>query len=58
MTQVVTGAIVNAFPADALGRSPVEAYQAMFATLAVALLVSVLIYRRTEDVPPSKDIAR
>ena len=58
VTQVVTGAIVNAFPADALGRSPVEAYQAMFATLAVALLVSVLIYRRTEDVPPSKDIAR
>ena len=58
VTQVVTGAIVNAFPADALGRSPVEAYQAMFATLAVALLASVLIYRRTEDVPPSKDIAR
>ena len=58
VTQVVTGAIVNAFPADALGRSPVEAYQAMFAILAVALLVSVLIYRRTEDVPPSKDIAR
>ena len=58
LVQVVTGAIVNAFPADALGRSPIEAYQAMFATLAVALLVAVLIYRRTEDVPPSQDVAR
>jgi len=58
VVQVITGAIVNAFPADALGRSPVEAYQAMFATLAVALLVAVLFYRRTEDVPPSKDTGR
>ncbi|MFT5180456.1 MAG: sugar phosphate permease [Alphaproteobacteria bacterium] len=58
LVQVATGAIVNAFPADALGRSPVAAYQAMFATLAVALLVAVLVYRRTADVPPSKDIAR
>ncbi|MCZ6840290.1 MAG: MFS transporter, partial [Alphaproteobacteria bacterium] len=57
VVQVTTGAIVNAFPADALGRSPLAAYQAMFATLAVVLLVAVLIYRRTEDVPPSKDIA-
>lgn len=56
--QLVTGAIVDAFPADELGRSPAEAYQAMFATLAVALLVAVLIYRRTEDVPPSKDMER
>ncbi|MCZ6847053.1 MAG: MFS transporter, partial [Alphaproteobacteria bacterium] len=57
VVQVTTGAIVNAFPADALGRSPLAAYQAMFATLAAVLLVAVLIYRRTEDVPPSKDIA-
>lgn len=58
VVQVVTGAIVNAFPADAAGRSPVEAYQTMFGTLAVALIVAVLIYRRTEDVPPSKDVGR
>ncbi|NKB48039.1 MAG: MFS transporter [Alphaproteobacteria bacterium] len=58
VVQVVTGAIVNAFPADTLGRSPVEAYQAMFGALAIALLVAVLIYRRTEDVPPSKDVGR
>jgi MFS family permease len=55
--QVVTGAIVNSFPADALGRSPLAAYQAMFAALALALVVAVLIYRRTPDVPPSKDVA-
>ena len=58
LVQVATGAIVNAFPADALGRSPVAAYQAMFATLAVALLIAVLVYRRTEDVPPSQDVGR
>lgn len=57
MVQVATGAIVDAFPADALGRSPLAAYQAMFAALALALVVAVLIYRRTEDVPPSKDVA-
>jgi MFS family permease len=57
VVQVATGAIVNAFPADDLGRSPLAAYQAMFATLAVVLLIAVLIYRRTEDVPPSKDMA-
>jgi hypothetical protein len=33
------------------------AYQAMFAALALALVVAVLIYRRTPDVPPSKDVA-
>jgi hypothetical protein len=51
LVQVVTGQIVNAFPADALGRSPLAAYQAMFAALALALVVAALIY------PPSKDIA-
>ncbi len=55
--QVVTGAIINAFPADAAGRSPLTAYQAMFAALALALLVAAFIYRRTEDVPPSQDVA-
>jgi len=57
VVQVATGAIVDAFPADALGRSPLAAYQAMFAALAAALAVAVLIYRRTDDVPPSKDVA-
>ena len=40
LMQVATGAIVNAFPADALGRSPLAAYQAMFAALAAALVVA------------------
>ncbi len=57
VVQVVSGAIVNAFPADAAGRSPPEAYQAMFAAMAVALIVAVLLYRRTADVAPSKDVA-
>ncbi len=57
VVQMATGAIVNAFPADALGRSPLAAYQTMFAALAVVLIIAVLIYRRTEDVPPSNDIA-
>jgi len=57
MVQVATGAIVDAFPADALGRSPLAAYQAMFAALAAALVIAILFYRRTEDVPPSKDVA-
>ena len=56
--QMVTGAIVNAFPADALGRSPLAAYQAMFGALALALLIAALIYRRTPDMPPSKDVAK
>ncbi len=58
VVQVVTGAIVNAFPADAAGRSPLAAYQAMFAALALALVIAAFIYRRTEDVPPSRDVGR
>ena len=57
LIQVITGFIVNAFPADSQGHSPIEAYQAMFITLAIALIVAVFVYRRIEDVPPSKDIA-
>ena len=55
--QMMTGAIVNAFPADALGRSPLAAYQAMFGFLALILVIAALIYRRTPDVAPSKDVA-
>lgn len=58
VVQVMTGAIVDAFPADAAGRSPLAAYQAMFAALALVLVIAVVVYRRaTEDVPPSKDLA-
>ena len=57
LIQVITGFIVNAFPADSQGHSPIEAYQAMFITLAIALIFAVFVYRRIEDVPPSKDIA-
>jgi len=58
VVQMATGAIVDAFPADALGRSPPAAYQAMFAALATVLVIAVLMYRRTEDVPPSQDRGR
>ena len=57
LVQVFTGFIINAFPADSQGHSPIEAYQAMFVTLAIALIVAVIVYRRIEDAPPSKDIA-
>lgn len=54
--QMVTGLIVNAFPADAAGRSPQAAYQVLFAVLAVALIIALLFYRRIADVPPSRDM--
>ena len=54
--QVITGEIVSFFPTDELGRSPQIAYQTMFSVLAISLFIAVLIYRRTEDIPPSKDI--
>ena len=56
IVQVITGEIVSFFPTDELGRSPEIAYQTMFSVLAISLFIAVLIYRRTEDIPPSKDI--
>ncbi len=53
--QVGSGLLIDAFPADELGRSPVVAYQANFAVLAVLLVGALLIYRRIADVPPSRD---
>jgi sugar phosphate permease len=55
LMQMGTGAILDAFPVDELGRSPAIAYRTMFAVLAVALLVALLAYRRVEDAPPSKE---
>ena len=50
-----TGAILDAFPVDQLGHSPAVAYRTMFAALAAALLLVLIVYRRVDDVPPSAD---
>lgn len=55
LMQMGTGAILDAFPVDELGRSPAIAYRSMFGALAVALLLALVIYRRIEDVPPSAE---
>ena len=55
LVQVGTGLLIDAFPADAEGRSPVEAYQVNFVVLAVLLVIAVTVYRRVADVPPSRD---
>ena len=55
LMQMVTGGILDAFPVDEMGRSPAIAYRAMFAALAVLLLIALVIYRRVDDVPPSSE---
>ncbi|MEK9833871.1 MAG: MFS transporter [Rhodospirillaceae bacterium] len=55
LVQVATGLFIDLFPADGLGRTPVEAYRWNFAILAVLLVAAVLFYLRVEDVPPSRD---
>lgn len=57
LMQMVTGAILDAFPVDELGRSPAIAYRTMFGALAMLLLLSLVAYRRVDDVPPSADAA-
>ena len=51
--QMGTGAILDGFPVDELGRSPAEAYRTMFGALAVAMVIALVIYRRVADAPPS-----
>jgi len=55
LVQVGTGLFIDAFPADGLGRTPVEAYRWTFAILAALLFTAVLFYWRVGDVPPSRD---
>ena len=55
LVQVGTGLLIDAFPADELGRSPFMAYRLTFVLLAVLLVAALLFYRRIEDVPPSRD---
>lgn len=55
--QIGTGLLIDAFPADAQGHSPFIAYRLTFAVLAVLLVAALLVYRRIEDVPPSRDTA-
>jgi MFS family permease len=58
LVQLLTGAIIDLFPADAAGRSPAISYQAIFLTLAAMLAVALWAYRKVEDVPPSVEMAR
>ena len=44
VTQVITGFLIDAFPADATGAHPEAAYRVMFAYLAVVLLAGTAIY--------------
>jgi MFS family permease len=53
--QVATGFIVGAFPASAEGAAPESAYRAVFAFLALVVILALLIYTRTEDARPSRD---
>jgi len=55
LIQMATGAILDAFPVDDLGRSPAIAYRVMFGALAVLLVLALVAYRRVADVPPSID---
>ncbi|NKB50162.1 MAG: MFS transporter [Alphaproteobacteria bacterium] len=55
LVQMGTGALLDAFPVDELGRSPAIAYRTMFGMLAVGLILVLIIYRRVDDVPPSTD---
>jgi sugar phosphate permease len=55
LMQMGTGAILDAFPVDELGRSPAIAYRTMFGALVIALLLALMIYRRIEDVRPSTE---
>ncbi len=55
LMQMGTGAILDAFPVDELGRSPAIAYRTMFGVLVIALLLALMIYRRIEDVRPSSE---
>jgi MFS family permease len=53
--QMGTGAILDAFPVDELGRSPAIAYRTMFGALAFALVLALIAYRRVADAPPSAE---
>jgi len=55
LMQMGTGAILDAFPVDELGRSPADAYRTMFGVLAVAMLIALVFYRRVADAPPSAE---
>ena len=52
--QALTGLIVGAFAAPG-EPAPEIAYRAVFAFLAGVLALALMLYRRVEDVPPSRD---
>jgi predicted MFS family arabinose efflux permease len=52
--QVATGYIIRGYPATD-GAAPESAYQAMFGFLAVCLVLGMLVYTRSKDIPPSRE---
>lgn len=54
--QFITGLVVGRF-AEAGQAAPPEAYRAMFGTIAVSCLISLLIYLRIDDAKPSQERA-
>ncbi len=57
LIQWASGLIVDAFPKTATGGAPEAAYRAVFAFLACAMAVSLLLYSRARDVPPGAETA-
>jgi len=55
LLQVLTGALAGILAPAASGLSA-DVYSIIFATLAVALIVALFIYRRCPDVPPSQGV--
>jgi hypothetical protein len=52
-----SGYLIRAFPMEG-GRTPAEAYRALFGALAVMVTLALLAYLRSRDVPPSAERAR
>lgn len=57
LIQWAGGLIVDAFPKTATGGAPEAAYRSVFAFLACAMAVSLLLYSRARDVPPGTETA-
>ncbi|MBT5416238.1 MAG: hypothetical protein HOK81_16685, partial [Rhodospirillaceae bacterium] len=53
--QSATGILVGAFPEAAGGGAPEIAYRAVFAFLALCMIVALALYLRSEDVKPSEE---
>ena len=56
--QAATGVVVGAFAPTVDGSAPEIAYRAVFAFLALCMLVALALYLRSEDVKPSEERSR